>query len=259
VLDRLLCYLRFVHSLDYYNHSEYPYEDEMPNRLGIIHARGMPPTSKVNTSELQEYNRSFEQKISTFLQPNVLLNDDECKVFGMKDDETETEKFITANTQELGKEKWLCPLSGKKFKGPEFVRKHILNKHGDKLEEVKQEVIFFNNYLRDPKRPQSPEAAARQQQQQQERQSGPPRREPMPERDYPPPPPYGPYGGYGMMGGPGGYGGYGGPPRPYGGPPFRDYGPPRGGRPFRMGGREPGNRGIISYRDLDAPVEPDDF
>jgi len=53
---------------------------------------------------------------------------------------TEVEKFITANTQELAKDKWLCPLSGKKFKGPEFVRKHILAKHMEKVEEVKQEV-----------------------------------------------------------------------------------------------------------------------
>lgn len=37
--------------------------------------------------------------------------------------------------------------------GPDFVRKHIFNKHGEKIEEVKKEVEFFNNYLRDPKRP----------------------------------------------------------------------------------------------------------
>ncbi|KAG5851998.1 hypothetical protein ANANG_G00057780 [Anguilla anguilla] len=54
---------------------------------------------------------------------------------GRKDTDQEVEKFLSANTQELGKDKWLCPLSGKKFKGPEFVRKHILNKHGDKIEE----------------------------------------------------------------------------------------------------------------------------
>jgi hypothetical protein len=50
------------------------------------------------------------------------------------------EKFIQANTQELAKDKWLCPLSGKKFKGPEFVRKHIFNKHAEKVDEVKKEV-----------------------------------------------------------------------------------------------------------------------
>ena len=46
VLDRLLYYLRVVHSVDYYNHCEYPNEDEMPNRCGIMHARGIPPSSK---------------------------------------------------------------------------------------------------------------------------------------------------------------------------------------------------------------------
>lgn len=67
------------------------------------------------------------------------------------------EKFVAANTQELAKDKWLCPLSGKKFKGPDFVRKHIVNKHGEKIDEVRKDVEYFNNYLRDPKRPQLPE------------------------------------------------------------------------------------------------------
>ena len=47
---------------------------------------------------------------------------------------------MKANTQELAKDKWLCPLSGKKFKGPEFVRKHLFNKHGEKVEDVKKQV-----------------------------------------------------------------------------------------------------------------------
>ena len=68
------------------------------------------------------------------------------------------DKFQQANTQELGKDKWLCPLSGKKFKGPDFVRKHIFNKHAEKVEEVKKEVKYYNNYLKDPKRPQLPDS-----------------------------------------------------------------------------------------------------
>ena len=47
VLDRLVLYLRIVHSVDYYNHCEYPYEDEMPNRCGIMHARAGAPANKV--------------------------------------------------------------------------------------------------------------------------------------------------------------------------------------------------------------------
>jgi hypothetical protein len=41
----------------------------------------------------------------------------------------------------------------KKFKGPDFVRKHIFNKHCDKVDAVRQEAEFFNNYLRDLARP----------------------------------------------------------------------------------------------------------
>jgi len=63
---------------------------------------------------------------------------------------TETEKFVEANTQELAKDKWLCPLSGKKFRGPDFVRKHIFNKHMDKVEAVRMEVSSsLFPYLRD--------------------------------------------------------------------------------------------------------------
>ena len=42
-LDKLILYLRVVHSIDYYNGSDYPHEDEMPNRCGILHVRGEKP------------------------------------------------------------------------------------------------------------------------------------------------------------------------------------------------------------------------
>ena len=156
VLDKLILYLRIVHSVDFYNHCEYPYEDEMPNRCGIIHARG-PPPAKVSQNDVQDYIKNFESKMQTFLAKTTTIDDEELKNLGCKDSEAEVEKFIQANTQELAKDKWLCPLSGKKFKGPDFIRKHIFNKHGDKVDEVREEVDFFNNYLKDSKRPQLPE------------------------------------------------------------------------------------------------------
>lgn len=156
VLDRLVLYLRVVHSVDYYNHCEYPYEDEMPNRCGIIHARG-PAPMRVTSNDVQEYIKAYEGKLQQFLAKSVQLTDDDIKELGAKNPETEVEKFVQANTQELAKDKWLCPLSGKKFKGPEFIRKHIFNKHEEKVDEVRKEVQYFNNYLRDPKRPQLPE------------------------------------------------------------------------------------------------------
>merc|ERR1711988_820233 len=157
VLDKLLFYLRIVHSVDFYSCSEYPHEDEMPNRCGIMHARGIPPTSNVSATDIDDYCANFEKKMGSFLQPRADLTVEEAGKLGMKNEDDEVEKFVQANTQELGKDKWLCPLSGKKFKGPDFVRKHIFNKHGEKVDEVKKEVQYYNNYLRDPKRPQLPE------------------------------------------------------------------------------------------------------
>ena len=76
---------------------------------------------------------------------------------GLKIEEDEVEKFVSSNCQEVNKDKWLCPLSGKKFKAPEFIKKHIFNKFSDQVEKVKQESQFYNNYLRDPIRPELPE------------------------------------------------------------------------------------------------------
>ena len=75
----------------------------------------------------------------------------------MKTEEDEVEKFISSNCQEVAKDKWLCPLSGKKFKGSDFIRKHIFNKYAENVDVVKQDTMFFNNYLKDRVRPELPE------------------------------------------------------------------------------------------------------
>uniref|UniRef100_A0A1A8IAX5 Serrate RNA effector molecule homolog (Arabidopsis) n=1 Tax=Nothobranchius kuhntae TaxID=321403 RepID=A0A1A8IAX5_NOTKU len=253
VLDRLVLYLRIVHSVDYYNTCEYPSEDEMPNRCGMIHVRGPIPPNRITQGEVQQWQKMMEEKLTPLFSLKEVLSDAEATKMGRKDPEEEVEKFVSANTQELGKDKWLCPLSGKKFKGPEFVRKHILNKHGDKIKEVKKEVVFFNNFLMDAKRPSLPELK--------------------------PPPPPAP--GQGLLSpilpfppqGPMGFG----QPRPplmgYGGPPYppNQYGGGRGnnnnfrgqggylGKPrnIRMSRGDP--RNIIEYRDLDAPDDVDFF
>ncbi|XP_071110678.1 serrate RNA effector molecule homolog isoform X3 [Haliotis cracherodii] len=157
VLDKLIFYLRVVHSIDYYSANEYPNEDEMPHRCGIMHCRGMPPGSKFTQSDLNDWIANFENKTKQFTESAEKISNEDATKLGKKDPEAEVEKFVQANTQELAKDKWLCPLSGKKFKGPEFVRKHVFNKHGEKVEEVRKEVSFFNNYLHDPKRPALPE------------------------------------------------------------------------------------------------------
>uniref|UniRef100_F7BHR3 Serrate RNA effector molecule homolog n=1 Tax=Ciona intestinalis TaxID=7719 RepID=F7BHR3_CIOIN len=266
VLDRLLYYLRIVHSVDYYNASEYPCEDEMPNRhrCGIMHARGPIPPNLLTKSDINEFQKRFNDKLAHILNFKEQLTDEEAKKLGPKDEETEVEKFITANTEELGKDKWLCPLSGKKFKGPDYIRKHIFNKHGDKVEAVKKEVKYFNNYLMDPRRPGPMEGQAGKPP---SHPGGPPQQgmgyNGPPPRGYGPPPPSTPP----FRGEPAtsirfitGRGQYSTPqyhqrpPNPYGNGAGRTY-PPKAAR---MG--DPyASRPIVGYQDLDAPEDTDLF
>ncbi|KAL7306441.1 hypothetical protein TKK_0001857 [Trichogramma kaykai] len=261
VLDRLILYLRIVHSVDYYNHCEYPNEDEMPNRCGIMHVRGPTPGNKVISNEIMEYTKNFEQKMAAFLAPVATVPAAEYDKLGAKNPDREVEKFIEANTQEISKEKWLCPLSGKKFKGPDYIRKHIFNKHAEKVSEVKAEAEYFNNYLKDPKRPQLPEHPGNK---------APPReaqREPgFPQFNATAPRHAGRFAGNfggnfgGNRGSPGGGFGAGnfGSGGGFGGSGFGSG--PRSNRGGNFRGRGSGVfRPVIHYRDLDAPREPDEF
>ena len=45
IMDRLIWYLRIVHSVDYYTVTVFPSEDCMPHRCGIITARGQKPNA----------------------------------------------------------------------------------------------------------------------------------------------------------------------------------------------------------------------
>lgn len=266
VLDRMILYLRIVHSIDYYSANEYPNEDEMPHRCGIMHARGMPPgaTAKITQNDVVEFTQIFENKLKPFLEVNEKILEEEAVKLGKKNPEAEVEKFVQANTQELAKDKWLCPLSGKKFKGPDFVRKHVFNKHAEKVEEVKKEVAFFNNYLLDPKRPGLPEHPGNRPSgpRQQEQYSGgagpmggPPAQPPGSMMGYGGRSPHMLYGGGGGGNMPGPFGS--GPSPSFGGRDGRDFG--RRSVSSRPYGRRSDPRPIIEYRDLDAPDEMDIF
>jgi len=159
-LDLLVLYLRIVHCVDYYNATDYVHEDEMPMRCGIMHVRAAPLEAASKKDALEWHNQN-SSKLEHFLKEEEVATDERAEKLGKKKEEDEFENFIKANTQELAKDKWLCPLSGKKFRGPEFIRKHIVMKHAEHVENVKSEVKYFNNYIYDLKRPCFPDARAR--------------------------------------------------------------------------------------------------
>ena len=65
---------------------------------------------------VSQWQKMVEEKLGPLFNSKEVLSEDEASKMGRKDPEQEVEKFVSANTQELGKDKWLCPLSGKKFK-----------------------------------------------------------------------------------------------------------------------------------------------
>ncbi|KAL3319531.1 hypothetical protein Ciccas_001807 [Cichlidogyrus casuarinus] len=167
-LDRLILYLRVVHSFDFYSVTRYPQEDLMPYKCAIIHARGdrrIDEESAFTRKEIDEYIKSFERRLLPLIEaPLDPLSEQEMVRLGARDAEKVAADFIQANIQKrISKKKpfkvvWVCPLSDKKFREPVFVEKHIQNKHMDKVEIAKKDLAeFFNNYLRDPQRPNLPE------------------------------------------------------------------------------------------------------
>jgi hypothetical protein len=178
LLDKLILYLRIVHSIDFYSASEYQQEDNMPNRCGVLHVRtssgDKSPNNLVNIlngpnvskafdadylsqEQLDEWIRLFEVHVKSFVEYVDQIDLDLAKKLGLKEASIEIEKFIAANCKQIEKNVWLCPLSGKKFKGADYVRKHIESKFTDKLDEVRGEVDYFNRFILDPKRPFLPE------------------------------------------------------------------------------------------------------
>lgn len=135
-LDKLLVYLRVVHSIDYYNHVEYSNEDSMPNRwvylldyssylsfrLGMVHVRDFPLTGDehgkttagvplVPKKSVEEFVLDNDERLKSILKFEIVSADD-LKKIGQKDPDQVVESFIQENCVELSRDKWLCPLSG---------------------------------------------------------------------------------------------------------------------------------------------------
>jgi hypothetical protein len=59
---------------------------------------------------MPNYNSLYSSRCSRPFGITVKYYQPTCR---LKNEEEEVEKFVMANTQELAKDKWLCPLSGK--------------------------------------------------------------------------------------------------------------------------------------------------
>ncbi|EUB58321.1 Serrate RNA effector molecule [Echinococcus granulosus] len=166
-LDRLIIYLRIVYSIDYYAATLYQLEDLMPHRCGIFHARGTldsrgSTTPTVTQREVNDYISTFNEKMANLLDVPRDLTDEEIEALGARDPEAAAEAFIEANIQKRTSKKKpyvLYLLSG--FRVLKRMTLCVIldaRSFGFVLYQTRSFAIFFNNFLRDPKRPSLPEA-----------------------------------------------------------------------------------------------------
>jgi len=129
--------------------------------MGIVHVRGKPPSEGdknslgnilLAKSLVDNHISHFNGRLASLLK-NIPIDEKELEKLGKKDPQKAVDNFIASNCVEVAKEKWLCPLSGKKFKGPEFIHKHLQSKYQDNIDEVRNEAIYFNNFVMDPSHP----------------------------------------------------------------------------------------------------------
>ncbi|CAH8614881.1 unnamed protein product [Heterobilharzia americana] len=168
-LDRLILYLRIVHSVDFYAPALYMNEDLMPHPCHLMHIR--PSVNEITkalakikgperTTSVESVDQLFASQLKRLVRLITPLTENDCKGLGFRSVEEVVEDFIKLNTRRKKRKTdviWVCPLSNKKFRDPIYVKKHILNKHMDKIEAIKKDnAYFFNNYLMDPARPQLP-------------------------------------------------------------------------------------------------------
>lgn len=155
-LDLLIIYLRRVHFYDYYSALEFESEDALGRKCGGFPLRMRSAEAAPDPS----WERNLDSKIETRLK--VTLDEEQAKKLGKKDAAGDVDKFVQNNVVKLEEGKFKCGLCPKLFKGSDFVTKHVRTKHEENVQEIEEDVAFFNNYVQDPNHllPPTPPAIA---------------------------------------------------------------------------------------------------
>jgi len=144
-LDLMIVYLRRVHFFDYYTGMEFETEDALKRKCGQMPVRA--PQGESN-SDTGTWEKNLDHKIETRI--HVTLDEETAKKYGKRDSEAEVEKYVQDHVSKVEESKYKCELCPKMFKGPDFVAKHIRTKHVEEVQEIEDEITFYNNYIADP-------------------------------------------------------------------------------------------------------------
>ena len=165
--DIMMMYLRHVHGFCYYCVEEHDGERNLAKNCDCIHLREegslgkrseVAQLDKEKYKEVIEFDAKLTERIKTFIskKENKKQEDYTEKLIALKEEFINNQiKTITEN------EKYQCVICGKYFKGSEYVKKHILNKHTDLLKENVEddfyEKVKKENYFKSRKENNSEE------------------------------------------------------------------------------------------------------
>lgn len=159
-LDKLLWYLRIVHSFDYYNKSIYKQEDELTLRMGVVYVRGDPCelSSDVSISAIKEYLQKADREFEEFGQSQAqkyVTKDEErynYKSYGkvITDELTSYAQRIQKPKSVETEEVYKCRHCTRVFQKLSDIGRHFVSKHRWAIDAIELETDFFNAYLFDP-------------------------------------------------------------------------------------------------------------
>lgn len=158
-LDKLLWYLRIVHSFDYYKKQIYRHEDELTMRMSVVHLRGDSSDMETNpTVAIKEYLEEDERDFSSFgssqLQKYVTKDEERFyyKSYGkvITDELTSYAQKIQKSKTNESEDVYKCKHCTRVFQKLTDIGRHFVSKHRWAIDAIELETDFFNAYLFDP-------------------------------------------------------------------------------------------------------------
>jgi len=159
-LDKMLWYLRIVHSFDYYKKLIYKLEDELTLRLGVVHLRddacNLP--EDVSIASISEYLNQDAQELERFNQSQAqkyVTRDEErfnYKSYGkvITDELASYAQRIQKPKSSETEEVYKCKHCTRIFQRLTDIGRHFVSKHRWAVDAIELETDFFNAYLFDP-------------------------------------------------------------------------------------------------------------
>lgn len=158
-LDKMLWYLRIVHSFDYYKRSIYRQEDELTLRIGLVHLRDVVDDmnlEELDINEIKAYLQKTEQElVELFPQSQKYVTKDEERYNYRSYGKVITDE-LTSYAQRIQKPKsteteevYKCKHCSRVFQKLSDIGRHFVSKHRWAIDAIEVETDFFNAYLFD--------------------------------------------------------------------------------------------------------------